>query len=1052
MSLLLRTIRAFPRGRTIEELHALVGSSFLHEDRMALLAELELLAAEGKARRLSDGRWMPVSQTALTSNPAGKTPPSSLCHEANLATAAPFQRQERQVNAIREETEDADLQIDPLALLRYWRSALRADPRGAITETEDRHGSVWHLIAGTGPIVPDEGRSVVLSIDLDALAPDFRAALLRREGNENALAVGWPIAIGRRSGVPAVWPVGLLSGEWRRVEGRLEVEVSADDVLVNPDWLKGAARMTGWRAKDLENVFAPSDGVGLETADFLSRLRDAAASQIRGKVAGEWLASELDLGSSGIFDAAALFLPDDSTFTSGAVRDLDSIASWPRERLARTALAPLLGLHAASPANNYVPINAGSLNAEQIDAVRKACSAPLTVVTGPPGTGKSQAIVSMAASVLLGGGSVLVASKNHQALDAVEDRLGGLAPDIPFIVRTLDPAREIDRSFTSLLADLVNGEEGWSQPSDTVLLSRLEDLGRRRVAELDRMQRRFSLECEIAETIERIDAHRKHLATSHEEEQVTARPSERLSLWKKLFRWISTLFRGRREPDETSGTSSTGLSSLQKKLESLRKERDQLGDCVDVLALTEQIADLARNLLAAALKHRATISPDDRERLDNAKADLEFSGSKAPLPFDLAKSVISHRPLWLASVLGTPKRVPLEDALFDLVIFDEASQCDIASAIPLFARARRAVVVGDNRQLNFIAQLGQAQDRNLMQAQGLPVAKMSRFAQSRQSLFDFAQRVPGAERVLLRQQYRSVGPIVDYISKEFYGNALKVAYDPATIRPPAGQKPGLAWTHVPSPAIYGPNNVNRAEVAAIVAHLERLLMAEGYSGTVGVTSPFRGQVHAIEEAVRSAIPSHKLEAAEFRVATVDGFQGQERDVILFSPTLGTSSAMSAVAFVQKDHRRLNVAISRARAVAHVFGDLEFARSGKVKTMAALASAATEPRKRSGEGTFDSDWERIVYHALIARHLKPQPQFEIAGRRLDFALFGAGGIKLDLEIDGRQFHQNADGQRKLSDHWRDHQLRSLGWRVRRIWVDELAKDMEACLDLVERDLS
>jgi very-short-patch-repair endonuclease len=45
----------------------------------------------------------------------------------------------------------------------------------------------------------------------------------------------------------------------------------------------------------------------------------------------------------------------------------------------------------------------------------------------------------------------------------------------------------------------------------------------------------------------------------------------------------------------------------------------------------------------------------------------------------------------------------------------------------------------------------------------------------------------------------------------------------------------------------------------------------------------------------------------------------------------------------------------------------------------------------------------------------------------------------------------DGGRKRSDLWRDHQLRSMGWGVRRFWVDELNKDMEGCLDLVERDL-
>lgn len=93
---------------------------------------------------------------------------------------------------------------------------------------------------------------------------------------------------------------------------------------------------------------------------------------------------------------------------------------------------------------------------------------------------------------------------------------------------------------------------------------------------------------------------------------------------------------------------------------------------------------------------------------------------------------------------------------------------------------------------------------------------------------------------------------------------------------------------------------------------------------------------------------------------------QARTVILFSPCLGPSSAISAVSFVQKDWRRLNVAISRARAVAHVFGDLSYARSGRVSSLQKLARVATEPRKRTAESTFDSEWERRVNRADYLR--------------------------------------------------------------------------------------
>lgn len=1051
MSVVLRTIQSFPRGRTIEELHALLGTSFQHDERFALLAELEALSTRGSVKLQRNGRWVPAaSPHPLSKALAAKPNLPSQTTDAETLVAAPFSRTVVPAPVLPEETPVESEKIDPKALLRYWRSALRADPRGTITEAFDRHGTVWHLISGQGSFAPEEASLIRVSIELDALAPDFRASLMRREANENTLAIGWPLALGRRSGVPAIWPVGLIAAEWRRNSGYLEIDISADDVLVNPDWLRGTARTTGWQSKDLEAVFTEADGIGLGTEDFLARLRDAAATQIRGKITGEWITSELDPNAQGIFDAAAIFLPEDSSFTAGAVRDLDAIAEWPEAKLARTALAPLLGL-AVQPSATQIPsVNVGSLNAEQIAAVRAACSAPLTVVTGPPGTGKSQAIVSMAASVLLAGGSVLVASKNHQALDAVEERLGGLAPEVPFVVRTLKPSGDVDRSFMTVLTELVQGNAGRPRQVDDFMRERLTALATSLEQALDALDLRSELECEIADLLERIGARK----SAHERTpaEATGEVEAAVGLLARLIRFLRRLLRMDRPSLPSGQVIPSGLANLEVELSRLRNDRDGLSEPPDVVALTQEIGDLACKALMVILEARTTISHEVREALDLAKADLEFGGAKAKLPPNVMQAILAHRPLWLASVLGVPKRLPLEDRLFDLVIFDESSQCDIASALPLFARARRAVVVGDNRQLSFIPQLGQAQDRNLMQAQSLPIMRMSRFAQSRQSLFDFAHRTSGAERILLRQQYRSVGPIVDYISREFYGSELKTAYDPKTINTPTGQKAGLTWTHVPGPASVDANNVNRAEVEAITSHVRQLLVQENYTGTVGVTSPFRGQVHAIEEAVRAAIPSHKLEAAEFRVATVDGFQGQERDVILFSPTLSNASRLTSITFVQKDHRRLNVAISRARAVAHVFGDLEFARSRRVRTLASLAAAATEPRKRTGEGTFDSDWERIVYHALKERGLNPMPQYDIAGRRLDFALFGPGEIKLDLEVDGRQFHETADGRRKQSDYWRDHQLKSLGWRVRRFWVDELARNMEACLDLVERDLS
>ncbi len=526
-------------------------------------------------------------------------------------------------------------------------------------------------------------------------------------------------------------------------------------------------------------------------------------------------------------------------------------------------------------------------------------------------------------------------------------------------------------------------------------------------------------------------------------------PTTRVTQLGALRLW---LIRRDKTSAKTSDANSLTLGQINSQISADRSALEELGDSANPVALTQQIQSIAKDVLKRHLGLRAAPDSDLRAKLGNAHDDQALAGN-TDLSRDVTQMVLDHRPLWLASVLGTPKRVPLFEGLFDLVIFDEASQCDIASALPLLARAKRAVVVGDDRQLAFISQIGVAQDRNLMATQELPPTGMGRYSQGRKSLFDFANSTPGVAAVMLRDQYRSTEGIVDYINSSFYQGKLRVSASPNGFKVPEGAKAGLTWSDVPgqaSPHADRPN-VNPAEVKAITAHLRKLLIDQGYDGSVGVISPFRVQVAALQAALRGALPEALWDKALLRVSTVDGFQGQERDLILFSPTVHASSATTAKTFLQRDWRRLNVAISRARAVAHVFGDLAFARAGSIKSLSRLAAHATEPRSKRGESIFDSEWERVTFHALKERGLDPTPQYDIAGRRLDFALFGNNGVKLDLEVDGRIWHQDIDGNRKLDDHWRDHQMESLGWKVRRFWVDELKKDMEGCIDLIEQDL-
>ena len=78
-------------------------------------------------------------------------------------------------------------------------------------------------------------------------------------------------------------------------------------------------------------------------------------------------------------------------------------------------------------------------------------------------------------------------------------------------------------------------------------------------------------------------------------------------------------------------------------------------------------------------------------------------------------------------------------------------------------------------------------------------------------------------------------------------------------------------------------------------------------------------------------------------------------------------------------------------------------------------------------------------------LAPQPQYWLAGKRLDLAL---PDHKLDIEVDGERHHRDEFGRRKAEDLWRDLAVKAAGWTPLRFWVYELREDMGGCVGRVQ----
>lgn len=128
------------------------------------------------------------------------------------------------------------------------------------------------------------------------------------------------------------------------------------------------------------------------------------------------------LREAGIYNRAIVVPGERSPYTQGLETELKALGGVSESQLRETALGRWLGgsiESAADDADREPLIEVMPMNTEQRAAVRAALSSPHTVVTGPPGTGKSQVVTNLLANVAWRGMKVLFASKNNKAVDVV---------------------------------------------------------------------------------------------------------------------------------------------------------------------------------------------------------------------------------------------------------------------------------------------------------------------------------------------------------------------------------------------------------------------------------------------------------------------------------------------------------------------------------------------------------------------------------------------------------------------------------------------------------
>ncbi len=512
------------------------------------------------------------------------------------------------------------------------------------------------------------------------------------------------------------------------------------------------------------------------------------------------------------------------------------------------------------------------LNTSQDIAITNGNEKIVSVVSGPPGTGKSFTISNIAAEKVSKGQSVLITSKNKEALEVIDEKIN---EQLGIEGLCVNPTR--DNRFIGLKKHL------------DFLLGRKYKAQKMKMFEIENYYSKFQAIHDKYIRIEKdllshLEIEKNYVQNAIDgkfgskiSDQFVNRIIERrgvhtIPLWEKLVDYYNGL--------ENQKNYAVKL---------IRKVNQFMIDTSIVSSRTE-----LRNYQSFL---RATAPNWKKEKEDDVDFDV----------------VLKTFPVWLVKANEISKVISYKKEMFDVLIIDEASQCDIPSLIPLMQRAKRCIIVGDQQQLSHISFIPKAFESSLRRV----VSKEKRhLCQHRDnSILDLVLNIiDPIDCTQLNEHFRSQFPIISFSNHEFYDSNLNIL----TKRPISSNR-HVEFTKIKGTRLSGKNT---QEVSAVLKKIKQTIsdekdLPEGLKTSIGILSPFRKQVDAMFNEIRKNFTIKEIQEHKILVGTAFSFQGNERDMMLLSLCLDSKSLSGSFIYLNRNDV-FNVSITRARNSQFIF--------------------------------------------------------------------------------------------------------------------------------------
>lgn len=513
-----------------------------------------------------------------------------------------------------------------------------------------------------------------------------------------------------------------------------------------------------------------------------------------------------------------------------------------------------------------------NVNLDQLLAIHNGMKYPLAYIQGPPGTGKTNTIINTIVTAFFNDRTVLFASYNNHPISGVFNKLSSMThrgKTIPFPVLRLGNMEKVEDALRYI-------KQVYKQAKDITVydgaLDKRKDDRKERAKKLSILLEEYERVLELKDRKEAI-------------QRVMEYQKKNLLAMQMLPFEVD--LQGRQMKMVDDEIKKAGVFTDEQMMKLIDTDFDKLKEYIYYTS-ARYIKRLGQNSYKDL--YDIVFNMQEKEQVEAFNKFLSKTENIKRLqrifPIIITTCISAHK-------LGKP------EPMFDMVIMDEASQCNTAISLVPIIRGQNLMLVGDPQQLSPVILLDEPSNKKMRQRYGVT----EEYDYRKNSIYKtFLACDAVSDEVLLHNHYRCNNKIIDFNNRKYYNSKLKVCSQSTEQHP-------LVFVNVKNDRI-DMKNTALAEVDAIVDYA-----VANADKSIGVITPFVNQRKLIEDEVK-----HR-QLKNVACGTVHAFQGDEKDVVLFSTVLTEQTQDGTYNWLKNNKELINVATSRARDKLIVLADL-----------------------------------------------------------------------------------------------------------------------------------